>query len=218
MLGDYKYYIFDLDGTMVDTCPDIVGTVDYIIRTYGYEEKSREFIRSCIGGGARNVLLKCLGRDAEEHIDKELLGVFRDYYTEHCAVDSLVYPGIREAFDCLKGKGKAISVATFKIRPATMNIFNTFNLTSYFDIIITADDVERPKPEPDCILKILEHYKCTPKEALLIGDTRTDFMTGTNAGVDVCAVTYGYNTPEDVRALNAAYTVDSMQEFIELLG
>jgi phosphoglycolate phosphatase len=216
-MKDYKYYIFDLDGTMVDTCPDLVNTVQYIIRRYGYEERTPEFIRTCIGGGARNVLLKCLGPQAEEHIDNELLDVFREYYTAHCDVDSVVYPGVKEVLEELKSQGKSISVATFKIRSATLKLFDTFELSKYFDTIVTADDVENPKPAPDCINKILEFYSCVPEEAVLIGDTKTDYMTGRNAGVDVCSITYGYNSRDDVLNLGADYVFDSMDEILEEL-
>ena len=214
---DYPYMIFDLDGTMVDTCPDIVGTVQHIIEKYGFEEKSPEFIRSCIGGGARNVLLKCLGAAHEAIIDSELLSYFAEYYTNNSAVHSKMYPGLKQMLALYKAAGHKLAVATFKIRSATLNIFETFGLMDYFDIIVTADDVANPKPAPDCINAILDYYGCDPSEAVLIGDTKTDYLTGTNAGVDVCAVTFGYNTPEVMASLNPAYLVDDFCDLAEVL-
>lgn len=209
---NYPFIIFDLDGTLVDTCPDIVNTVQYIIDKYHFEKKSAEFIRSCIGGGARNVLLRCLGEDKAELIDSELISLFAEYYTEHCAIDSKVYPGVKETLDYYKSEGKALSVATFKIRSATERIFNDFGLMHYFDVLVTADDVENPKPAPDCINAILSHYRCKPEEAVLIGDTKTDYLTGTNAGIEVCGVTYGYNEPDVVKGLKPAYVIDEIEE------
>lgn len=213
----YPYLIFDLDGTMVDTCPDIVGTIRFIIEKYGFEPKTNDFIRSCIGGGARNVLLKCLGAEQEQLIDEEILALFAAHYAQNAAVESQMYPGLKALLDRYKNAGKHLAVATFKIRSATLNIFETFGLTDYFDIIVTADDVDNPKPAPDCILKILDYYGCQPEEAILIGDTKTDYLTGKNAGIDVCGVTFGYNTPEVMQALKPEYLVDALSEIPEVV-
>lgn len=214
---DYPVIILDLDGTLVDTCPDIVGTVKYIIDKYGFMPQSDEFIRSCIGGGARNVLLKSLGKDKEALIDAEILPLFKEYYPTHCDVYSYVYPGVAETLDYFKKTGKKLSVATYKIRSATLKIFETFDLMKYFDIIITADDVENPKPAPDCVNAILDFYTCDKSEAILVGDTKTDYMTGTNAGIDVCCVTYGYNTKEQIEALSPAYTIETFSELTKMI-
>lgn len=214
---NYQYIIFDLDGTLVDTCPDIIETVKYIIKRYGFAEKSDDFIRSCIGGGARNVLLKSLGEENEALIDSEILPLFVTYYTENCDKKSFAYEGVPETLEYYKQQGKALSVATFKIRSATVKILKTLGLYDYFDILVTADDVKNPKPHPDCINAILDYYHCEKSQAILIGDTRTDYLTGTNAGIDVCGVTFGYGSPETVIALKPAYVIDTMQELKEVV-
>lgn len=216
-IKEYQKIIFDLDGTLVDTCPDIIATVQYIIKKYHFKEKSPEFIKGCIGGGARNVLLKSIGKDKEKLIDEELLSLFADYYTNHCTDYSKVYPGVIETLEYYKNEGKSLSVATFKMRSATQKIFNDFDMMKYFDVIVTADDVENPKPAPDCINAILDFYHCSTEEAVLVGDTKTDFMTGTNAGVDVCAVTYGYNSPDLVASLNPTFLIDSIKEMEQFI-
>lgn len=213
----YKYLIFDLDGTLVDTCPDIIETVRYIIDRYDFPEKSDGFIRSCIGGGARNVLLKALGADQAGLIDSEILPLFVEHYTEHCDNKTFAYDGVEAVLKYYKNQGKALSVATFKIRSATEKIMKTLNLLDYFDILVTADDVKNPKPHPDCIMAILDYYNCKPTEAILIGDTKTDYLTGTNAGIDVCAVTFGYGDPDEMRALRPAYVIDAMDELKEVV-
>ncbi|WP_026394039.1 HAD family hydrolase [Acetobacterium malicum] len=208
----YGHLIFDLDGTLVDTSPDIVAAVQYLIKKYGLPEKTDASIQSCIGGGARNVLLKSLGEERESLIDAEILPLFVAYYTSNCAVHSRLYEGVREILEQYREAGKKLSVATFKIRSATMNIFERFALTPYFDVIITADDVKNPKPAPDCIDAIINHYGAEKADFILIGDTRTDYLTATNAGIDVCGVTYGYNSPELMISLKPAYVIDRMAE------
>lgn len=208
----FQYLIFDLDGTLVDSCPDIIETVKVIIDRYGFEQKEDAFIRSCIGGGARNVLLKSLGADKESLIDQEILPFFVDYYTENCDKKTFAYSGVAEILEYYKQQGRALSVATFKIRSATEKILKTLKLSDYFDILVTADDVENAKPHPDCINVILKYYDCQKSQAILIGDTKTDYLTGTNAGIDVCGVTFGYGAPEEVKALNPTYVIDNMEE------
>lgn len=213
----YDYLIFDLDGTLVDTCPDIIETVKYIIDRYGFQQKSDAFIRSCIGGGARNVLLKALGADQAALIDAEILPLFVAYYTEHCDNKTFAYDGVETVLQHYKNQGKALSVATFKIRSATEKILKKLKLIDYFDILVTADDVKNPKPHPDCIIAILDYYNCNPAKAVLIGDTKTDYLTGTNAGIDVCGVTFGYGDPDEMRALKPAYVIDTMEELTAVL-
>ncbi len=197
---------------MVDSCPDIIETIKYIIERYSFEQKDDAFIRSCIGGGARNVLIKTLGKDKEILIDQEILPLFIDYYTKNCDKKTYAYAGVEEVLDYYKHVGKALSVATFKIRSATEKILKTLKLYDYFDILVTADDVKNPKPHPDCIHSILSYYNCRKTQAILIGDTKTDYLTGTNAGIDVCGVTFGYGSPEDVRSLSPTYVIDRMEE------
>lgn len=213
----YDYLIFDLDGTLVDTCPDIIETIKFIIERYRFAEKSDGFIRSCIGGGARNVLLKVLGEDKEALIDGEILPLFVKHYTENCDKKTFAYDGVEDVLKYYKNQGKALSVATFKIRSATEKILETLNLIDYFDILITADDVKNPKPHPDCIIAILDYYACKSSQAILIGDTKTDFLTGTNAGIDVCGVTFGYGDPDEVRDLKPAYVIDTIKELKEVV-
>jgi|LGVE01.1.fsa_nt_gb phosphoglycolate phosphatase len=208
----YEYVIFDLDGTLVDSCPDIIEAVKYIIDRYGFEEKEDAFIRSCIGGGTKNVLIKSLGKDKELLIDQEILPLFVEYYTNNCDKMTFAYAGVEETLEYYKQQGKALSVATFKIRSATEKILKTLKLYDYFDILVTADDVENPKPNPECINSIIEFYNCEKAQAIMIGDTKNDYLTGNNAGIDVCGVTYGYGDPEAIRALNPTYVIDRMEE------
>lgn len=217
MSKKYDLLIFDLDGTLVDSAPDIVATVQYIINKYGFEPKDDAFIRNCIGGGARNVLLKSLGQEREGLIDSEILGVFKDYYTENCDVYTVLYPGVKETLEYYRRAGKMIALATYKIRSATEKILKTLNIDQYFELIVTADDVENPKPHPECVQKILKYYKNNPEQAVLIGDTKTDFMTGHNADIDVCAVTFGYGEEEVLRDLKPAYLVETMDEVKEYI-
>lgn len=217
VMGAYQHIIFDLDGTLVDTNPDLVGTVNYILEKYHFEKKSRDFIRNSIGGGARNLLLRCIGNDHTDIIDNELLGVFSDYYAEHCSIDSKVYPGVMDTLKALEDKNKNLSVATFKIRTATDRIFKDFKMQQFFDIVVTADDVKRPKPNPDCLEKIMQFYDCAPSDTILIGDTKNDSLTAKNAGVDFCAVSYGYGDTEELKSFNPKYLINDFSELVDLV-
>ncbi|MDO4287818.1 MAG: HAD-IA family hydrolase [Eubacterium sp.] len=217
MRKQYDLIIFDLDGTLVDSAADIVATVQYIIKKYEFEPKSDDFIRSCIGGGARNVLLKSLGQDKEALIDKEILPLFKKYYEENCAVYTGLYPKVKAILEYYQKINKPMALATYKIRTATEKIMTTLGIDKYFDFLVTADDVKNPKPDPECIQKILNYYQMRPEQAILVGDTKTDFMTGANAGVDVCAVTYGYGKKEILEELKPTFIVDTISEIKDLV-
>ncbi|MEG0378489.1 MAG: HAD family hydrolase, partial [Eubacterium sp.] len=194
----------------------IVATVQYIIERYQFPEKEEDFIKSCIGGGARNVLLKSLGSENEALIDQEILDVFKSYYLEHCDQFTYLYPGVKETLEHYFGH-KKLAIATYKIKTATEKILKTLGIDHYFDYIVTADDVENPKPHPECIYKILKYYPVKAEKTVLIGDTKTDFMTGHNAEIDVCAVTYGYGSEENLKTLNPTYLVDQMSKIKEFI-
>lgn len=216
MAKEYECVIFDLDGTLVDSAPDIVETVKHIITKYKFPEKETCFIKNCIGGGARNVLLKSLGHKNETLIDREILSVFKTYYLEHCDQFTYLYPGVKEILEHYYGH-KKLAIATYKIRSATEKILRTLGIEHYFDYIVTADDVENPKPHPECIYKILDYYPVKADKTVLIGDTKTDFMTGHNANIDVCAVTYGYGNEESLKALNPSYLVNQIGKIKEFI-
>ena len=204
----YDVIIFDLDGVVIDSIPDLVVALRHSLHQVGSSDRDPAFVRSCIGGGARNILLRCLDEDKKERID-EAMRIFRVYYEENCTNQTALYPGVREILEFYSSQ-KHLALATFKIRSATLKILTQLDVLKYFEVVITADDVERPKPDPECINHILKTLHSSRHDAILIGDTPTDVSTGKNAGISTCAVLYGIGTREELNACEPDFIVENI--------
>ncbi|MDO4566931.1 MAG: HAD-IA family hydrolase [Oscillospiraceae bacterium] len=202
--------IYDLDGTVADTRADIIEAVRKTMLSFGVAAPGDEEIASFIGGGARNVLRRALGEANESRLD-EALPFFAETYNANSAVKTRLYDGVREILAYYEGK-KRQTMATFKSRAGTDNILKHFDIEKYFEMVVTADDVERPKPDPECINAILERFGLEPGDALLVGDTPTDMKTGRAAGVVVCAVDYGFAPIEELRDYSPDFEVSNITE------
>lgn len=201
----YDVIIFDLDGVVIDSIADLVTALRYSLHQVGSSDRDPAFVRSCIGGGARNILLRCLDQNKKERVD-EAMQTFRTYYEENCTNQTTLFPGVSGILDYYFSK-KRLALATFKIRAATLKILTQLDVLKYFDVVITADDVQRPKPDPECINRILENLHCSPDDAILVGDTPTDIRTGKNAGISTCAVLYGVGTRKELDACEPDFIV-----------
>ncbi|MGB8886542.1 MAG: HAD-IA family hydrolase [Candidatus Korobacteraceae bacterium] len=211
----YDVIIFDLDGVVIDSIPDLVAALRHSLHQVGSSDRDPVFVRSCIGGGARNILLRCLDENKKERID-EAMQTFRAYYEENCTNQTTLFPGVREILEFYSGKTR-LALATFKIRPATLKILTQLDVLKYFEVVITADDVQRPKPDPECINRILNNLHSSRDAAILIGDTPTDVSTGKNAGISTCAVLYGIGTRRELDACEPDFIVESILDLKQIV-
>jgi len=207
--------IFDFDGVIIDSSWDIADAVNYILKIYDCEARDYSYIRKKIGGGAKNILLQCLTDDKKYLID-EILAKYKKFYYDNCTRKTTLYPGVLEVLQSLAGKVN-IALATFKVRDATEKILETLGVKQYFDIIITSDDVAQSKPNPECILKILDGLQSKKETAILIGDTPIDVLTGRNAGIKICAVLYGFGNQEDLEASKPDFIIKDIRGLLEIL-
>jgi len=210
MRDDITTIIFDLDGTLANTLPDITAAVKYAMNVVGCPIQSDDEVKACIGGGAKNLIKRTLGEEHKQLFD-EALAVFADYYSKHVVDETRLYPDVISVLDHYYGK-KHIALATFKARQGTMEILEHFDIRRYFDVVVTVDDVEKPKPDPECLMKVLSVLRAAPGEAVYVGDTITDIKTGKNAGVITCAVTYGFGTTEEVLSQKPDFTISSLKQ------
>ena len=206
----YKLYVFDLDGTLVDTRVDIARALKKTMKASGFGEPDLEQVVAAIGGGAKNAVCMLTGLVGDDI--RPVLDVFKKTYDEMCSDNTCVYEGGETLLNTLKSEGAHLALVTMKLRYATHKILRTHGL-DMFDDVIAFDDVEKRKPDPESFLKLLSKYKIAPKDALMIGDTVTDMRYAKAAGVDACAMTYGYGITEDVLDENPKYKLDSLLEF-----
>ena len=206
----FDVIVFDLDGVIIDSAEDVVAAVRHSVRQVGSADPGFSFVRNGIGIGARNLLLRSLDDDKKNRID-EAMALFREYYQHNCTRHTALYPGVDEIL-AFYAHQKRLALATFKIRSATLKILTSLGVRDYFDVVVTADDVQRPKPDPECIHHILQTLQCDPDTALLVGDTRTDVQTGKNAGIATCAVLYGIGTRDELNAATPDFIIDDIRK------
>ena len=211
----FKLIIFDFDGVIIDSARDLVSAAQYSLQQVGSSDPGFAFIRGCIGGGARNLLLRSLDKDKKDRVD-EAMAIFRNYYEQNCVNETVLYPGVNDVLTFYVGH-KRLALATFKIRAATEKILAQLDVLNYFDAVVTADDVQRPKPNPECIHSVLNNLHCSPDEAILVGDTPTDINTAKNAGISSCAVLYGIGTREDLFAAKPDFIVENILELTSIV-
>jgi phosphoglycolate phosphatase len=204
--------VFDLDGTLIDTNPGIAAAVIHTAAAFGLPTVGESFIRSNIGGGARNLISKICGDDKKDIVDN-MTAAFLEYYNKHAEYGTSLYPGVRETLEFFWGK-KKMAVATAKTREGTMSLLEYYDILKYFDCVISMSEMKKPKPDPGCVYTILNNLNA--KTAILVGDTVTDVKTANNAGIPVVAVTYGYG-PEAIKQEGGYdYLFDSISDIQNL--
>ena len=206
----YRLYIFDLDGTLVDTKLDIALAMQKVMAEAGFEKPSLDEVEKAIGGGARNAVSKLTGLEGDALTP--LLEKFVAAYEVMCADHTTVYEGGEELVQRLKSQGAKLAVVTMKLRVPTHKILKHHALYDLMDTVLTFDDIEKRKPDPDSLFALLKQYDVKPEDAVVIGDTVTDLKYAHNAGADACAVSFGYGDLEDLKALSPRYMINHFFE------
>jgi phosphoglycolate phosphatase len=187
--------VFDLDGTLIDTAPDLVATLNVILTREGLREVPYETARTYIGGGARLMLERGLladHRDPAPQLLNRLFDEFLAYYAEHIADRSQPFPGLEAALDDLAARGCRLAVCTNKLEGLSLKLLDALGLTSRFATICGQDTYGIQKPDPLVLHKTIAAAGGTTARAVMIGDSVTDIHAAQAAGIPVVAVDFGY--------------------------
>lgn len=187
--------VFDLDGTLIDTAPDLIETLNVILRNERLPAVPYEEARLMIGGGARKMLelgLKADGRPTSGPDMERMFEDFLAYYAEHVADRSRPFPGLEGALDALAAKGCKFAVCTNKLERLTMLLLNALNMTSRFEFICGQDTFSTMKPDPEVLRRTIQKSGGDVSRAVMVGDSATDINTAKAAQVPVVAVDFGY--------------------------
>ena len=207
MIPPFRLYLFDLDGTLVDSAADICGTIQQVLQASGRHDVSEALLRSYIG---RHLIDLFTDLEFKPEAIDQMITDYRAIYTAAGHPNTTVYPGVA---DMLKTLGGLKSTATTKGTPTTRVILEKFGLIAYFNHVQGTDGFPA-KPEPDVIIKSLEIFGISPKECLMVGDAPSDMEAGRRAGVKTCAVRYGYGDLEAMAGFKPDFWIDHPCELI----
>lgn len=195
MSEPFPLIAFDLDGTLVDTAPDLLDTLDTVLTAHKIAPVERSAARNMIGGGARVLIRRALASEgimaAEEEIEA-LNAQFLAHYAEHIADGSRPFPGLTDALDRLSATGARLAVCTNKLERLARQLLDTLDLTGRFVTITGADTYAKPKPDPLPLLSTIAAAGGQVSRAIMVGDSPTDIATAKAAGVPSIAVSFGY--------------------------
>jgi phosphoglycolate phosphatase len=208
-----RAFLFDLDGTLIDSKLDLVNSVNFMLREMQRDVLSLATVASYIGHGAPRLVADALGPDAAEAERKRGLEIFLAHYNEHNLDATRAHPGVVEGLEALQDRPMA--VLTNKPKKMSVKILEALGLLKYFRAVYGGDSFEKKKPDPAGALAILKDLGASPQESAMVGDSDVDIKTARNAGMLAIAVNYGFGR-HDRTAQPADLYVDSLQEIAAL--
>ena len=200
-----KSVIFDLDGTLIDSLPDIAEYVNITLEKYGAPKKDVCKIRQYIGNGARNLILRSFDGTIEGERAEEILAFYNKNYTESGSPKTRLFEGVKEVLFELKKRGYKLGVLTNKPQVTTDGVYQTYLKEIGFDAVVGQTAGKKIKPNPDTLLELLNSLGVLVENAYMVGDGETDVEVAINAGVHGVAVLWGYRDKDQL--LNAGAKV-----------
>jgi phosphoglycolate phosphatase len=204
----YDLIVFDLDGTLIETAPEIADAVNDTLSHFAKPLVSQQQVNDWIGHGTRELLIQALAcvsntpADSVRHAESfpPIEQVFGRFYQQRCGTRSHLYPQVRETLQALRGAGVKLAVMTNKEGRYTQTVLDAHQLAPLFDHIISGDSLPVKKPNPAGIEQCLLRFGVRRERALFVGDSSIDVATARNAGITVWALPYGYNMGEPIEA------------------
>ena len=216
-----KAVTIDLDGTLLDTIPDLAVAANRMLQELARPPLEVELIRTFVGKGISRLVERTLAAGFDDAVDAELIKrgqrIFERHYTDVNGRHTTIYPGVKEALTRLREQRFPLACVTNKSERFTLPLLEMIGLASCFEHVVCGDTLARKKPDPAPLLYACDALKIRPREMLMIGDSVNDTQAARAAGCPVFCVTYGYNEGFDVRELDSDALVDSLEDAVTLI-
>jgi phosphoglycolate phosphatase len=216
-----RLFIFDLDGTLIDSRVDLANSVNAMLRHLERPELPQDVIASYIGDGAPMLVRRALGDPDDNNLVARALEYFLLHYREHKLDTTYVYRGMKEALAAIRESpptnGRSLAVLTNKPVNASRQIVQGLGLGDYFVQVYGGNSFETKKPDPLGAITLMKEAGAQPEETVIIGDSDVDVLTGRNAHLWTCGVRYGF-APHTLDAALPDVVVDHPQELAELFS
>ncbi|MGM0540808.1 MAG: phosphoglycolate phosphatase [Pseudomonadota bacterium] len=211
------FILFDLDGTLIDSVPDLAYCVDEMMKQLGMPVRGEDAVRDWVGNGVQRLTERALINAVDGMPDQALMDkaypIFLELYAENTSKRSRVYDGVVEGLEWVLEQGYRIACVTNKAEAFTIPLLKDKGLYDYFEFIVSGDTCTEKKPHPMPLLHAAKLMGVEPENALMVGDSRSDVKAARAAGFHIFCMTYGYNHGEDIRDYNPDVIMDSFTEF-----
>ncbi len=217
---NWKAIFFDLDGTLIETAPEITDAVNDTLRYFDWTQVYQSQVDLWIGHGTRELLIQALASVSDQSVAqvrqgdllREALPIFDRYYQQRCGTRSKLYPHVRDTLKRLRESGCRLAVVTNKEGRYTDTVLRAHQLTGAFDLVVSGDSFKSKKPDPVGVLHGLDLWKVDKAHALFVGDSSIDAATARQAGIAVWLLSYGYNMGEPVTACKPDRVIANFSE------
>ena len=222
MLKKPRMILIDVDGTLVDSVPDLAYCVDEMMKALDRPVHGEAKVRNWVGNGVERLVRRALigqldGEPSDEEFERAY-PIFIELYRENTSKRSALYPGIREGIDALKATGIRLGCVTNKAAQFTEPLLKYLGVYGDFEIVISGDTLPQKKPDPAPLLHGAKFFGVEPADAMMVGDSVSDVKASRAAGFQIVCMSYGYNHGQDIRDFGPDAVIDALTELPPLLG
>ncbi|WP_282177901.1 phosphoglycolate phosphatase [Vibrio nereis] len=222
--NNIKLIAFDLDGTLLDSVPDLAVAADQAVQALGYPGVSEEKVRDYVGNGADVLVGRALSQSMtiDPELSSELLvkarELFDDFYDKSGHKLSHLYPAVKETLSELQQAGFTLALVTNKPSKFVPEILEQHGIDKFFVDVLGGDAFPEKKPNPVALNWLMEKHNCQPQEMLMVGDSKNDILAAKNAGCYSFGLTYGYNHGEPISASNPDFVADIIADLVDVVA
>lgn len=218
-----EFIIFDLDGTLLDSVPDLAWAADQAVQSLGFPSVSLDEVRHWIGNGADMLIGRALSRSIEidpnlsSELRQEARERFDDFYFQSQHQRSFLYDGVKSTLAALHERGIKMAIVTNKPAKFVPHLLETHGLAAFFVDVVGGDTFPQRKPDPFALHWLMEKHQLSSANTMMVGDSRNDVLAGKAAGCFVAGLTYGYNYGEPISACNPNVVLDRFSDLLNVI-